>query len=499
MRAVDAAFLAMERPNEPRHLGSLMIFGPSDDGPLDRPAVEAALVARLPSMRTARLVVADSVNGFARPSWRVADHVDLDVHLRHSTLPAGEEPRLALEELVARLHASHLDRSRPLWQLHVIDGLPDDQVAVYAKVHMAALDDSTGVELMTALLDDDPSGRPTMADAEVQPGVPANPFVDRVVGSVPDQMRRAVGFPGRLAGRTARAVGDQLPGLGATAREVVRRWPGLEGFARYLPQDADGVDDGREHPTGRAPRLSFNEPIGPRRAFAAGAAPIDQLVAVRAAANTAATPVSFHAVVLAACTGALRRWMLANDELPTSPIVAVVPVLVKGQRDADAHVAGIMLALPTHVADPVRRLEQTAAQLERAKERHVEMPVSLTQDIAMFAPPAIAALANRVSDAMPHRRFISPTVNLGISNVPGPRRPVYLAGRPLRSSHPVLSVSDITPLHLGVQAGPTMLGLGVVADGDTVDDLDGLVDAVGIELDELSAAYAPRSRRRKSS
>jgi len=267
----------------------------------------------------------------------------------------------------------------------------------------------------------------------------------------------------------------------------------MEALARFLPPGAD--DDHREHPTGRAPRLSFNEPIGPRREFASGAVPIEQLVDLRAAAHRETSPVSFHAAALAACTGALRRWLLANDELPTSPIVAVVPVMVGDEGDGDAHVAGIMLALPTNLADPVKRLEETARSLERAKARYVAMPVSMAQDIAMFAPPAVASLANRVNDALPHRRFISPTVNLGITNVPGPRRQVYLAGRPLLTSHPVLSVSDITPLHLGLQAGPSVLGLGAIADGDTVDDLTGLVDAVGIELGELTAAYASRPRR----
>jgi WS/DGAT/MGAT family acyltransferase len=494
MRGVDAAFLAMERPNEPRHLGSLMIFDPSADGPLDRATVQRALEARLPGMRTARRVVAASTTGLTRPGWRVVERVDLEVHLRHSALPAGVDPRRELDELVARLHATQLDRARPLWQMHVIDGLPGGRVAVYAKVHMAAIDDQTGVELMTALLDDDPGGRPTMEDVEVRPES-ANRLVDRMVGPVPDQVRRAIGFPARLVGRSARAIGDQLPGFGATASEVARRWPGMEPLARFLPDGPD--DDQREHPTGRAPRLSFNEPIGPRRVFASGAVPIGPLVEVRAGAHRATSVVSFHAVALAACAGALRRWLLANDELPTSPIVAVVPVLVKGERDADAHVAGIMVTLPTNLADPVKRLEETARGLERAKQRYVAMPVSLAQDVAMFAPPAVASLANRLNDALPHRRFISPTVNLGITNVPGPQRQVYLTGRPLLTSHPVLSVSDITPLHLGVQAGPSELGLGAIADGDTVEDLTGLVDAVGIELAELSAAYAPRPRKRR--
>jgi diacylglycerol O-acyltransferase len=500
MRGVDAAFLAMERTNEPRHLGSLMIFDPSADGPLDRAAVQAALEARLPVMRSAHLAIADSTTGFTRPSWRTVDRIDLDVHLRHTTLRAGDDPRQALDETVARLHATRLDRARPLWQLHVIDGLPDGRTAVYAKVHMAALDDATGVALMTALLDDDPAGRPTMESVEIPVEQPANALADRVFAPLPDQLRRAAGFPGRLLGRTSRAVGEQLPGLGATAREVTRRWPGMESLARMLPAETDDGD--LEHPTGRAPRLSFNEPIGPRRIFAGSTVSIEQLAAVRSAAHQDSVPVSFHAVVLAIAAGALRRWMLANDELPTSPIVVVVPVLVKGQRATDAHVAGIMLALPTHLADPVRRLEQTAASLQRAKERHVEMPVSLTQDVAMFAPPVVSTLTNRIAEAMPHRKFISPTVNLGITNVPGPQRPVYLSGRPLHASHPVLSVTDITPLHLGLQAGPNGLGIGAVADGDTIDDLAGLVDAFGIELADLAAAYRPRAqtpRRRTSS
>ena len=235
--------------------------------------------------------------------------------------------------------------------------------------------------------------------------------------------------------------------------------------------------------------------------FAGSNVSIEQLVAVRSAAHQDSVPVSFHAVALAIAAGALRRWMLANDELPTSPIVVVVPVLVKGRRATDAHVAGIMLALPTHLSDPVRRLEQTAAALQRAKDRHVAMPVSLTQDVAMFAPPVVSSLTNRIAEAMPHRQFISPTVNLGITNVPGPQRPVYLAGRPLRTSHPVLSVTDITPLHLGMQAGPNGLGIGAIADGDTIDDLTGLVDAFAIELADLAAAYRPRAQspRRRTS
>lgn len=489
MRSIDAAFLAMERPDQPSHLGSLMIFDASAQGPLGIDTVRAALEARIPAMPSTRRVVAPSSSGLTRPGWRLVDRVDLGVHLRSVTLPDSDDPRRALDDLVAELHATRLDRARPLWQLHVIDGLPDGRVAIYAKVHMAALDDQTGVALMTALLDEDPDHAPAMEDVEVHTES-FNRFIDRLILPVPEQVRRGIGFPGRMAARTVRAVGQQLPGVGATAREFAHRWPGLDTAARLLP---GGHDDGRhdddEHPTGRAPRLSFNESIGPRRAYASGTVAVEQLIALREAAHTESTPVSFHAVVLAACAGALRRWLLNNDELPSSPIVSVIPVMARRDHDADAHVAGIVVALPTHIDDPKRRLDATARNLVRARGSFGEVPMSLSQDIAMFAPPAAAALSNRINDALPHRRFVSPTVNLGITNVPGPRRQVFFAGRPLAASHPVLSVSDITPLHIGVQVGPTELGFGVIADGDTIEDLAGLIDAVGLELCELADAY----------
>mgnify|MGYP001820785645 CR=1 FL=1 len=170
-------------------------------------------------------------------------------------------------------------------------------------------------------------------------------------------------------------------------------------------------------------------------------------------------------------------------------MVAVVPIMVGGGDDGDAHVAGITVPLPTNAADPIVRVEATARNLRRAKERYGEIPLSLAQDVSMFAPPVLASLANRLTDAMPHRRLLSPTVNLGITNVPGPARQVFLAGRPLRSSHPVLSVTDVTPLHIGVQAGVSDVGLGAIADGDTVEDLAGLIAAVVAELSALTDAY----------
>ena len=444
---------------------------------------------RLPLVPSARRIVAEVPFGLARPSWEPDRAFDLEYHVRHTALPKRGGVA-ALTRLIGHTHAIQLDRARPLWELWVIEGLPDDRVVLYSKVHVAAIDDSTGAELMTALLDTEPSGRPTVVDPEPVDAGGSGPLdvIGRIVEPLPDQLRWAVGFPGRVAERAMRAAGEQWPGLRETAVEITQRTPLLGLAAKLLPtSDAGDVID--EHPTGRAPRLSWNAPITRYRRFALARLPIDDVLAVKNAAGT-----TFNDVVVAVCAGMLRRWLLAQDELPTSPVVALVPVLVagpSGRRD-DAHIAGLVAPLPTNVADPADRLARTHDALAMAKQRHAAVPASMMQDMSMFAPPAVAAMAGRMVDALPHRAFVSPTVNVAISNVPGPRQPVHLAGRELESSHPAMSISDRTPLHIGVQSGPEVVGIGAVACRDNLDDLGGLLAGAPLELADLVAAVSGR-------
>ena len=499
MSRMDAAFLAMERPNQPGHLGTVMVFHPSDDGPLSYDVVMEAVAARLPLVPSARRVVAEVPLGLGRPSWAADRGFDLEYHVRHTALPRGGGDA-ALARLVGHTHAIQLDRSRPLWELWVVEGLDGDRVALYSKVHVAALDDRTGAELMTALLDIDTDGGPAVRPSEpVATGTEGAPGaldgIGRLVGPVPDQLRWAAGFPGRLAERALRAAGEQWPGLRETAVEVTQRTPVLGAVANLLPTGKAG-DVFDEHPTGRAPRLSFNAPITAHRRFALQRLPIESIFAVKHAAGT-----TFNDVVVAVCAGALRRWLLAHDELPTSPLVALVPVLVTGAsgRREDAHVAGLVASLPTNVSDPRERLARTHDALAVAKDRHTAVPASLLQDMSMFAPPAVAAIAGRLVDALPHRSFISPTVNVAITNVPGPRRPVHLAGRRLESSHPALSINDLAPLHIGVQSGPDVVGLGAVSCRDNLDDLGDLLAAAPLELAELVDSFVDHGNRRAAS
>ena len=485
MRAMDAAFLAMERPAEPRHIGSVSIFGAGPDGPLTYEAVRALLEERLGLIRCARRVVVDAPLGLGRPSWGPSRGFDLEFHLRQDAVaaPGGSDE---LAELVARIHALPLDRSRPLWELWVIDGLADGRVALYAKIHVAAIDDVTGAEVMTALLDPDGEGIPR---APLPAPEPDGGALGSLAGTV-DQLRHAVRFPGRLARRSLHELGGQLAGFGDTLVETVQRTPGLDPIARLLPAPSDGeVVDMR--PSARAPRVSWNERVTPHRRVAMTRLPLDRVLAIKRAAGT-----TVNDVVVAVCAGALRHWLDTHHELPSSPLVAMVPMLVGGRDHDDAHVAGLVVPLPTNVADPGERLRRTSAALGVAKQRLVAVPASLMQDVSMFAPPALSALAGRLVGALPHRALAGPTVNLAITNVPGSRRPMFLAGRPLEASYPILTINELSPLHIGLQSTHDAIHVGAVACRDTLEDLAPLAARMPDELDAIDRAVVPAARKR---
>jgi diacylglycerol O-acyltransferase / wax synthase len=483
MRTMDAAFLAMERPAEPRHLGSLTIYAPGPDGPLTYEALRARLEQRLPLIASARRVIVEAPLGLGRPTWGPVRGFDLEFHLRRNAIVEADGPG-ALAELVADIHAWPLDRSRPLWELWFIEGLPEGRVALYAKVHMAALDEVTGAEVMTALLDTDPDGASHVQPATPPDGDRGSPL-DRILTPV-EQLRYAIGFPGRLAERAWRNFGTQMAGVGETIAETVQRTPGMESVARLLPKPSD--DEVVDY-TGRAPRVSWNDRVTAHRRFATARLPLDRIIAVKRAAGT-----TVNDVVVTVCSGSLRQWLEEHDELPSSPLVALVPMLV-GTNGNHSHVAGLVVPLPTNVADPAERLRRMSQSLSDAKKDRTGVPASVMQDVSMFAPPAVAALAGRLVGAMPHRAFASPTVNLAITNVPGSRQQMYLAGRPLEVSYPVLTINALSPLHIGLQSGPDAIGVGGLACRDTMEDLDALLERMPVELELLERATGVRTGR----
>jgi WS/DGAT/MGAT family acyltransferase len=485
---MDAAFLAMETREQPGHIGTLMFFRANEDGPLTRDIVRDILAERVDTVGHARSVVSEALGGVLRPSWVDAHDFDLDEHLVRVEVPATSWAG-AVARFVAEAHSTPLDRRRPLWGLWVIEGMPEGYTALYAKVHVVMFDSATGAELITALLDDaaDPFG------TENPQPTSTSPLHARLLGSVPDQARRAAGFPVRLTTRSLAALRAQGPTWMEAAGEIARRTPELDRLARLVPA-ARGPHDpaGRKPP--RAPRLSFNAEHTDRRSIAFGAVSVPDVVAVKRA-----TGATFNDVVVAMSAGALRSWLIDHDELPSSPTVALLPLLVRGRSgNVGATPTGMMMPLPTDVDDPLERLRRTQSALRHARDRHHALPASSLIDLSMFAPAVTAATASRFVKALPHRSMIGPKVNLAITNVLGTRRPVTLAGRELRTCHPLQPINDIVPLNLSVQSVGDELGIGAVACRDHMDDLVELVSCMETELATLHDAVVVPSRGRRS-
>lgn len=499
LSATETSFLAIETPSAPAHIGTLALFEPGPGGPLTYERVKGLVAERIDRVPAFRRRIVAVPLGLDRPYAIEDEHLDLEFHVRQIGVPPpGERDDLA--EIVARLHARPLDRSRPLWELYVIEGLAGGQVGLYAKVHFVAVDPNRGTEIMTALLDID-------ADAGSAP-LPAPPAGDRgAPAAPPSQLEmlawagaslvrrpgRLLAVPRELAGRVGRTVRAQLPDAAEAFRETMRRTHGVGRFVREQP---DGAASGRggnddddlylSRPGGRAPRVSFNMPLTPHRRVAYASLRFADVHAIKTAADT-----TVHAVVMAICAGALRRFLDEGGELPSEPLLAAVPVLVQGEGRGGPladHVSIMVAALPTHVADPRRRLSKAHEAMRIAKERHSAMPAGVMADMTRYAPPAVAGLAARLVGAVSIADMASPPFNLTISNVPGPRHAVYCAGARQVASYPLSVLGQGVGLHVSPVTYDDALHVGLVADRAALPRLWDLADGMAVALEELRAA-----------
>jgi diacylglycerol O-acyltransferase / wax synthase len=244
----------------------------------------------------------------------------------------------------------------------------------------------------------------------------------------------------------------------------------------------------------RAPRTSFNGPIGPHRRFAFGSLSLDRVKALKNELG-----ISVNDVVVALCATALREWLLDRDELPTDPLVAMVPVSVRTAEERQAfgnRIAAMIVPIPTNVKDPRRRLMRTHELLRSAKEHHAALPASLLTDATAFIPPAVAALAART--AMEVLGRTRPPLNVVISNVPGPREPLYLAGAQLEANYPVSVVVDGVGLNITVMSYRDHMDFGIVSDRDQIDDVWPLLESCKRALDEFEAAIPSAARAKRN-
>ena len=466
LSGIDTGFLTMETPTTYGHVSSVLVLDPEGSEEPFRNRVRDVMQRRLHLLGPLRWRLVDVPFGIDRPYWVNDPAFDLDFHLRDVTLtPPGTGDQLAA--LVSRLVARPLDRTRPLWEAYVIDGLEGGLVALLTKMHHAAVDGVAGLELLTALMDIEPEPRVVEPpEREWEP--------ERVPGEWEMLSRGYLGLlrrPERLW-RAQRHAWKALVGRGGPAARPLTGGPS-GAFLRLPPSPA--------------PHTSFNRAITGQRRVAFGTLSLDEVKAVKNAHG-----VTVNDVILALCTGALRRWLVGHEELSDDPLLAVVPVSVRTGEEGDEgfgnRVSMMVVPLPTHEAEPHEQLRQVHESAKDAKERFGAVPADLLQDFSVLATPALMAQAARVVGTLRIADFVNPPANLVVSNVPGPDFPLYCAGSRVVAMYPVSAIGDGMGLNITVVSYLGVLHFGLVACPELVPDVPKLVGYLADALDDLKPA-----------
>jgi WS/DGAT/MGAT family acyltransferase len=447
----DSMFIIPESREQPMHVGSLQVFelpegaGPNFVTELYEQALAVTDVAPLFRKRPRRSVT----TGF-QWTWVEDDDLDLEHHVRHSALPRPGRVRELLA-LASRLHGTLLDRKRPLWEAHLIEGLEGDRFAVYTKLHHAMMDGVSGLRLMQRSMSTDPDAHVDM------------PYARRP-GRTPQQRG---GGGGILA----------LPGAAAhTAWDVAGVGPA------FLKVAEKALHEQRMALPGTAPRSMFNVSITGSRRFAAQTWQMDRIRTVAKASGT-----TINDVVLAMCSGALRAYLLELDALPSASLTAMTPVSLRSGDDENASnaVGTILCNLATDVADPEERLQAVHHSMQVGKD--VLHGLSQLQVTALSAM-VMAPLA--LNGVVPVHRFSPPPFNLVISNVPGPADTLYFSGAKLQGLYPLSIPTHGQALNITVTSYGGGLHFGLTGCRRSVPRLQRLLTHLEDALADLEKALA---------
>ncbi|MEO3829524.1 wax ester/triacylglycerol synthase family O-acyltransferase [Actinomadura sp. B10D3] len=475
LTTVDATFLHAENGTTHAHIAGLGIVDAAScpGGRLTVPLVAELIRSRAHlAARPLRQRLVQVPFGLDNPYWEDDPDFEPERHISEIGLPPPGTAR-QLGDIVAMLHEQPLDRSRPLWEMVLIQGLAGGLTAVYVKVHHAAVDGVMAAETLAALLDLSPEPRDLPADETAPARAPGT------AGMLGTGLLRAALHPVKSAVAAARTAPylDEIPGLSSV--------PGV-GLVSSAMQGAL-----RRPALPRAPRVSapptpFNRPIGRRRSVACGELPLDEIKEIRRALGG-----SVNDVVMALCATALRQWLDKRGDLPETPLVAAVPVSLRRRAGAAAvpgNQVSIMTApLATHVPDPAERYELVRRDMDVAKRRFTGTSGGWVRDMSGLLPTPVAGAVTRLALQAAPAVSLRP-VNLIISNVPGPQFPLYLCGAKVRAYYPISVITDVSGgLNITVFSYDGKVDVGIVACRDLVPDPSEIVDHLVDALDELKA------------
>jgi diacylglycerol O-acyltransferase / wax synthase len=459
LTGLDTSFLHMERAGAHMHVASTIIFegpAPSHQEFRDHIASRLHLVPRF--RQKLRFVPFDQ----GRPVWVDDPHLNLDYHVRQSALPApGSEEQL--RNLAARVFSQQLDRSKPLWELWLVEGLHDGRFAIVGKSHHALVDGVSGVDITTVLfdLDAEPQGPPSSSPPWLARPEPTDL---KLLG---DAWKERLTSPKEIARgvrATLRGPRQVLRGVGATSKVLGA------GMA--------------------APSSVFNVEIGPHRRFAITQADLAELKRVKDAHGG-----TVNDVILSIVSGGIGKYLRARGhDTEGLELRALVPVSVRAEEEHGAlgnRISAMMAPLPVWCEDPVARLKVVTGEMGDLKSSGQAVDAEILTKLTDFAPSTIASQAARLQ---PAQRFF----NLVVTNVPGPQFPLYVLGRKMESIFPMVPLARRQALCVGIMSYNGQINFGLIGDYDAMTDLDSFALDLEAATAETVATAPAKPKRAKA-
>jgi diacylglycerol O-acyltransferase / wax synthase len=465
LSGLDASFLYMETPTLHMHVAMTAVFDPSTvPGGYSFRRIRQLINDRIPLLPVFQRRLVEVPMRIGHPVWVDDPEFDIDNHLRRAALPSPGGMR-ELGDFAADVISRQLHRDRPLWEMWIVEGVEDGKIALVAKMHHSTIDGVSGAELLGVLFDmeAEPPESPALTERPLDSRLPSG--AELVSQALMANTVRPFDMT-RMALRTVRSILDV---------SRIRRGRSAKGA---LPLTA--------------PRTSINAAIHARRRVAFAAA---SLADAKALKNKMGTTV--NDVVLAMCTGALRTYLLAGDELPDIPLVSVVPVSVTpdvAELKGSNKVSAMFVQLPTELDDPLERLRAIHEGTKGAKEEHHALGATTLQNWAEHATPNVFAVAARLYTGMRLADRHRPVANLVVSNVPGPDFPLYLGGSQLLGMFPLGPVMDGMGLNITIMSYMGVLYWGLASDARAVPRLWDIAAAIPHALTDLMEAAGLESQ-----
>jgi WS/DGAT/MGAT family acyltransferase len=452
LTTLDTSFLYLEDPDTPMHVGGVLVLDPPPGGIA---ALHDLVRARLPLVPRYRQRIVEVPGHLANPVWADDPEFDVEYHVRTAGLPRpGTETQLL--ELVSRTMSRPLDRSRPLWEMYLVEGVVGGRVAVITKTHPALVDGLGAIDIGQVLLDVDP-----------QPPAPAaDDWAPRRLPGRAELVRRALEEYLRQPSSIVEMARSAVTDLSATTAR--------------LGAAAGGVLTAARRAAGGAPRSPLNAPIGRQRRIAVARADLEDIKTIRRTHGG-----TVNDVLLTVLTGALREWLLSRGQAVVggTSVRALVPVSLQDEDSGSTtRVSSHLVDLPVGEPSPWVRLSRLSYAMRGVAQHGQSVSADSLIALTGFAPPTLHALGARAARGLSRRLF-----NLVITNVPGPQVPLYAAGGLVQEVFPVVPLARGQGLSIGMTSYNGRVFVGLNADRDSVGDVEVLADLVEQEVGQLAA------------